>query len=1061
MRLFLAGVAFLYWIQSAVAVGEGRPLRRGQDVSTEDPQPDVVGDVDGRWDEPHKALMDTLWIATWTFDGPGGCDGAGWETVDNRIIANGQLHWTVESSFAGMGGIAGNAATLGYSGSNCCIDADGYDNDWYEAIRLPYVGTATLSFDYLVDSEAGFDYLQVETDSACASLARVDYDVDPASTAAAYRTVVFSADGLDLAGAVAGLGLTAFGPGTHCVYIAFFSDSGVSPCDGGLGLPVPSTLGRALVVDNLELTDAGGTTSQDFEGPVDPGLFVELHDTTPFGEWARLYRHITDNDTCTENTTCAWLWTDHTTPTIANDASMAFAPNGYVVRNWLDDIIVSPWVSLPSMPLPVETVLRFRRFAGNPFNSGRIVAGWSVRGRRVVGGQTCVSAWGHAFSFNSLNTFRWLTTTAAMSASFAPGSEAIQIRHRVVDRQWIAGSGPPSPYRPGPGPFVDDFRIGQILVYGPVLSEGLDARSQAQDCFPTEIHPGIAPGTGEHHRPTTDRFGTCAFSAGGDLGSGIWQNIITGDSVTVSVQDVRMAGGITAVEWHGAIVAGPHAGKAPAPYVVGSSGFFAVSADSARTWNGQVVAGRFYVDLDDTYFRGGDVLHSCWLATDALGGTTSNPPGLLGPPSSPEDAERLTGGLFEVSFLPAIDWAPPYLARIATDPHGDLAPTAAEIAGSSQAHCILYVNHHNARRRSGAINRTRFMYTLDRLGYGYDVYDHSGMGNTNNHLGGRATVPQATGYSVIVYDAGDAAAGRPIMPGGSNNDTQKVDQAGWFRAWLAQAATSVAGRATLWVIGSNACEESPTLPLYNQDMATVLVQTSQTAATNPMVLGQTAFAFATGSGPAVVDFTVGDRAEFVLATSCAGLRGYDGLAPAGTGVVTYRYANAAGATTDAGLVMNASPAGRWNTILQSHPWSHLYDPTGSPPTDPGPAHDLAAAILSAVTGCAPASPVGVPGAPTLDMPLRTLLYPNVPNPFNPTTEIRFDLARGGAVTLQIFTVTGRLVCTLVDRPMPAGYGQRAIWNGLDATGAPVPTGVYWARLVAPDRVETRKMLLLQ
>lgn len=134
-----------------------------------------------------------------------------------------------------------------------------------------------------------------------------------------------------------------------------------------------------------------------------------------------------------------------------------------------------------------------------------------------------------------------------------------------MDRQWLAGTTPPVPFIPGPGPFVDDVRIGRIVLSGPVLSEGIDARSQAQDCFPTEIHPGISPGMGQHHRPTTDRFGSCAFSQGVDLGHGQSPNLITGDSITVTVQDVRMAGGVTAIDLYGAIVAGPHAGKAPAP----------------------------------------------------------------------------------------------------------------------------------------------------------------------------------------------------------------------------------------------------------------------------------------------------------------------------------------------------------------------------------------------------------------------------------------------------------------------------------------------------------------
>jgi len=64
---------------------------------------------------------------------------------------------------------------------------------------------------------------------------------------------------------------------------------------------------------------------------------------------------------------------------------------------------------------------------------------------------------------------------------------------------------------------VDRVRIGRRVLSGPVIDEGIDARSQAQDCFPSEIDPCVTP-AGEHHRPTLDRFGTCALTMGGKLG---------------------------------------------------------------------------------------------------------------------------------------------------------------------------------------------------------------------------------------------------------------------------------------------------------------------------------------------------------------------------------------------------------------------------------------------------------------------------------------------------------------------------------------------------------------
>jgi hypothetical protein len=89
------------------------------------------------------------------------------------------------------------------------------------------------------------------------------------------------------------------------------------------------------------------------------------------------------------------------------------------------------------------------------------------------------------------------------------------------------------------------------------------------------------------------------------------------------------------------------------------------------------------------------------------------------------------------------------------------------------------------------------------------------------------------------------------------------------------------------------------------------------------------------------------------------------------------------------------------------------------------------------------------------------LYPNVPNPFNPSTTIRYDMpADGGAVTLRIYDVSGRLVRTLVDGPQAAGQKQ-VTWNGKDDLGRSVVSGVYFYRLEAPRYKKTLKMILIQ
>ncbi|MBN1824697.1 MAG: carboxypeptidase regulatory-like domain-containing protein [Candidatus Eisenbacteria bacterium] len=94
------------------------------------------------------------------------------------------------------------------------------------------------------------------------------------------------------------------------------------------------------------------------------------------------------------------------------------------------------------------------------------------------------------------------------------------------------------------------------------------------------------------------------------------------------------------------------------------------------------------------------------------------------------------------------------------------------------------------------------------------------------------------------------------------------------------------------------------------------------------------------------------------------------------------------------------------------------------------------------------------------LPKALALVGNVPNPFNPTTTIRFDLPKAGHVSLSVYDLAGRRVTTLVDRGMDAG-SHDVIWTGLDSSGRSVASGIYFYRLEAENKTMTRKMVLLK
>ena len=87
-----------------------------------------------------------------------------------------------------------------------------------------------------------------------------------------------------------------------------------------------------------------------------------------------------------------------------------------------------------------------------------------------------------------------------------------------------------------------------------------------------------------------------------------------------------------------------------------------------------------------------------------------------------------------------------------------------------------------------------------------------------------------------------------------------------------------------------------------------------------------------------------------------------------------------------------------------------------------------------------------------------ILHQNVPNPFNPSTTISYELESTGQVDLQVFDLAGRLVRTLYSGNESAGPHQK-VWMGRDQAGRTVATGVYFYRLRSGRDVETRRMLL--
>jgi hypothetical protein len=125
--------------------------------------------------------------------------------------------------------------------------------------------------------------------------------------------------------------------------------------------------------------------------------------------------------------------------------------------------------------------------------------------------------------------------------------------------------------------------------------------------------------------------------------------------------------------------------------------------------------------------------------------------------------------------------------------------------------------------------------------------------------------------------------------------------------------------------------------------------------------------------------------------------------------------------------------------------------------------------LTDPAGCFPAQNVNCPTAfekgddiwaedvPGSALPSKTTLLGNYPNPFNPSTTIRYALAADTYVSVKVYNMLGQEVATLVNGFQKAGE-QSVIWNGTNNAGSTVASGLYIYKLQAGSVVLSEKML---
>ena len=90
----------------------------------------------------------------------------------------------------------------------------------------------------------------------------------------------------------------------------------------------------------------------------------------------------------------------------------------------------------------------------------------------------------------------------------------------------------------------------------------------------------------------------------------------------------------------------------------------------------------------------------------------------------------------------------------------------------------------------------------------------------------------------------------------------------------------------------------------------------------------------------------------------------------------------------------------------------------------------------------------------------TSLSPPSPNPFNPSTRIRYQLSETTQVELTVYDIRGNRVCTLIREEQDAG-SYSVYWHGRDMRGSSVPSGTYMLVLRTPDQIQNQRAILVR
>jgi len=730
-------------------------------------------------------------------------------------------------------------------------------------------------------------------------------------------------------------------------------------------------------------------------------------------DFAQIWTELQDLDPCVDNHSPQVAFIDTGEQSVHTDGTpcitWCYGPGGYITYNsnaWgnpsnysLDNAIISPVLEWPAGCDGAQ--LDFSAYVHEELSaqSPAIFVRWHVRSVNTGDADDLNTAYWRSFNFLHYGGPDYRRFQRDVSHLLEPGCTHAQVILHAWQYDgwaWFGDDGTPAPY-------FDNVQFKAYARREPILTAY--AAGLFHDAFPTSGVVDMADLAANSVR----------LDATGPNGS----TAVPADSIQVDVSLLRPdAVLVEPPRLHVRMLANPVfdvCRQLPAGFTQ-QDGVVTGVVDGVNSFGGDT----FRFDLpDEGFFFPGDVLRTYVRAVSEVDGA-------MYPAILPADTAGFASPLRDARYVEAFEVR--------------ALPTVRDEYGL-QPSVLFWQQGHDDEGQRWWLNTLAEAY--EQLGVSYDLYATNQPGAVDaDGLGGRVPASALAGYDILVYTSGRLS--RNLSDGDANgywDDVALLTE--WFQ--LGDKSALFCGDHVLHGLSIAGAEAQVFADTYlGAELEASDVRPFISDQYNPLVVPQ-------NNGIIWLNSVGG----WIVNGGCPSVRQVDAVI---AGPAAESYAEFTDPGGNPGIYPYTACWDHQNWTDEAHVVGLPYDlraVADAPGFPPPPGMTAASALLVDILYSFRGTICDVD--PTPPAITTATCYPN---PFNPTTTIKLDLARSGPVRVRMYDVRGRQVRELVDERLTAGRHELA-WDGVDDRGRAVSSGVYFCEVQAGEATLVEKLTMVK